>query len=123
MVVFVLQFLAVLFTLAAICFVFLVTSQTKHQHILESAARSNVPYSEQWWTPESWYKAVLELPLASEQHRHEISSAITRMEAWRWMLIPVFLVDILAFGITTLEMVRQRRTTKDEFYTVDVETK
>lgn len=123
MVVFVLQFLAVLFTLAAICFVFLVTSQTKHQHILESAARSNVPYSEQWWTPESWYKAVLELPLASEQRRHEINSAVTRMVAWRWMLIPIFLVDILTFVITTLEMVRQRRMTKEEVYTVDVETK
>ncbi|KAK7192074.1 hypothetical protein PSPO01_01646 [Paraphaeosphaeria sporulosa] len=107
--VFVLQLLSVLFTLSAIIFVFIVTNETKHQHILESVARSNVPYPEHWWTPENWYKAVLELPLASEQHRSSISSAVTHMVAWKWILIPIFLLDVLTFVITTVEMIRQRR--------------
>ncbi|KAL5455563.1 hypothetical protein PMIN06_004393 [Paraphaeosphaeria minitans] len=107
--VFVLQLLSVLFTFSAIVFVFVVTNQTKHQHILESVARSNVPYPERWWTPENWYKAVLELPLASEQHRRNISSAVTHMVAWKWILIPIFLLDVLTFAISTVEMIRQRR--------------
>lgn len=118
-----LQLLAILFTLAAIIFAFLVTNQTKNQQILESVARSDVPYPEHWWTPENWYKAVLDLPLASKQRHDDISSAVTRMAAWRWMLIPIFLVDILTFAITTVEMVRQRRSPKHEVYNVDVETK
>lgn len=103
-----LQLLAVLFTLSAIIFVFLVTNQTNHQHILESVARSNVPYPENQWTPETWYKAVLELPLASEQNRNSISSAVTHMVAWRWILIPIFLLDLMTFAITTFEVIRQR---------------
>lgn len=118
---FVLQLLAVLFTLSAIIFVFLVTDQTLHQHILESVARSNVPYPEHWWTPETWYKAVLELPLASELHRKNIQSAVSRMVAWRWMLIPIFLVDVVALGITSVEMRRQRRMPRQRMYSVDVQ--
>ena len=120
---FVLQLLAILFTLSAIIFVFLVTNQTKHQRILESVARSNVPYPVHWWTPETWYEAVLELPLASKQHRQSIDSAITRMVAWRWMLVPIFLVDVLTFGITAKEMVRQRRLPRQRMYSVDLEGK
>ncbi|KAL1606255.1 hypothetical protein SLS60_003657 [Paraconiothyrium brasiliense] len=107
--VFVLQLLSVLFTLSAIIFVFLVTNQTNYQHISETIARSNVPYPEHWWTPENWYKAVLELPLASEQDRRSIRSAVTHMKAWRWILVPIFLLDILTFAITNFEMIRQRR--------------
>ncbi|KAF2438429.1 hypothetical protein P171DRAFT_458593 [Karstenula rhodostoma CBS 690.94] len=112
--VFVLQLLSVFFTLSAIIFVFVVTNQTNHQHILESAARSNVPYAEHWWTPENWYKAVLELPLASEQHRRSISSAVTHMVAWKWILVPIFLLDVLTFAITTVEMMRQRRIPRQQ---------
>ncbi|KAJ4290269.1 hypothetical protein N0V90_010484 [Kalmusia sp. IMI 367209] len=113
---FVLQLLAVLFTLSALIFVFLVTSQTNHQHIRESVARSDAPYPEHWWTPENWYKAVLELPLASEQRRRSISSAVTHMVAWRWILVPILVVDVLTFGITTFEMVRQRRVSKQPVF-------
>ncbi|KAF1973937.1 hypothetical protein BU23DRAFT_553917 [Bimuria novae-zelandiae CBS 107.79] len=114
-VVFVLQLLAVLFTLSAIIFVFLVTNQTNNQHILESVARSGVKYPENWWTPETWYKAVLELPLASQGHRGNISSAVTRIVAWRWMLIPIFIVDAITFAITTFEMLRQKRVSRGEY--------
>ncbi|KAF2464323.1 uncharacterized protein BDR25DRAFT_243041 [Lindgomyces ingoldianus] len=112
----ILQFLAVLFTLSAIIFVFLVTNQTKGQSISEDLARSNVDYSADKWTPETWFKAVLDLPLA-DQHQHDkIDSKVTNMVAWRWMLIPIFLVDILAFGISTIEMIKQRKGAKEPGY-------
>ncbi|KAF2646435.1 hypothetical protein P280DRAFT_464656 [Massarina eburnea CBS 473.64] len=105
----VLQFLAVLFTLSALIFVFLVTNQTQDQHISSLIAQSNVPYPADKWTPETWYKAVLSLPLADHHQRDTIAGKVTNMVAWRWMLVPIFLVDVLAFGISMMEVVKQRK--------------
>lgn len=107
----VLQFLAILFTLSAFIFVFVVTYQTTGQHIREPIAANNVGnnYPEFKWTPETWMKAVLDLPLADGSKRDEISSRVTNMVAWRWILLPLFLVDIAAFSITVLAWLKQRR--------------
>ncbi|KAF2113949.1 hypothetical protein BDV96DRAFT_495181 [Lophiotrema nucula] len=104
----ILHFLAVLFTLSAIIFVFLVTNQTKGQHISEAIARSNVPYPADKWTPETWFKAVRDLPISKHEH-DRISSKITNMVAWRWILIPIFLTDIAAFSASAFEYFKQRR--------------
>lgn len=55
-------------------------------------------------------KAVLDLPLADGAKRKQISSKATNMVAWRWMLIPLFVVDLVAFGITVLAWLKQRRS-------------
>lgn len=108
----VLLFLAVLFTLSAFIFVFIVTYQTSGQHIRESIASNNIGinYFEYKWTPETWMKAVLDLPLADESKRNEISSKVTNMVAWRWMLLPIFVVDCVALGVTIMAWLRQRRS-------------
>ncbi|KAF2019824.1 hypothetical protein BU24DRAFT_448231 [Aaosphaeria arxii CBS 175.79] len=105
----ILQFLAVLFTLSALIFTFVVTNQTQGQSILPSVARPDVPYPDHWWTPETWFKAVLDTPLASQGHRNSISSAVTHMVAWRWILIPIFLTDIVVFGISSWVLLKQRK--------------
>jgi hypothetical protein len=109
----ILQFLAVLFTLSALIFVFVVTNQTTGQSIRLPIAANNEGqnYAEFKWTPETWFKAVLDLPLADQDKRDEIDSKVTNMVAWRWMLVPIFIVDIIAFGVTTLAWVRQRKGT------------
>ncbi|KAF2027191.1 hypothetical protein EK21DRAFT_72579 [Setomelanomma holmii] len=109
----ILQFLAVLFTLTAFIFVFAVTYQTNDQHIRAPVAANNqgVNYAEHKWTPETWFKAVLELPLTDSDKRDEIDSKVTNMVAWRWMLLPIFIVDIIAFGVTTMAWLKQRKGT------------
>lgn len=106
-----LQFLAILFTLSALVFVFVVTHQTTGQSIrIPIAANTEGSnYAEYKWTPETWFKAVLDLPLANEQQRDEIDSKITKLMAWRWMLVPIFIVDVIAFGVTTFAWLKQRK--------------
>ncbi|KAF2004012.1 hypothetical protein P154DRAFT_427492 [Amniculicola lignicola CBS 123094] len=108
----ILLLLAVLFTLSAIIFVFLVTNQTQGQSISSDIARNNIPYPANKWTPETWFKAVLDLPLANEHQHNKISSRVNNMVAWRWMLIPIFLTDIAAFGIATWNLIKQRKGTR-----------
>jgi hypothetical protein len=107
----VLQFLAVLFTLSALVFVFVVTNQTTGQSIRIpiSANSQGQNYAEFNWTPETWFKAVLDLPLADKHTRDEIDSKVTNMVAWRWILVAILVVDVIAFGVTTLAWLRQRR--------------
>ncbi|KAF2820512.1 hypothetical protein CC86DRAFT_374220 [Ophiobolus disseminans] len=107
----ILQILAVIFTLSALVFVFAVTNQTKDQHIRAPIAANNQGknYPEFKWTPETWFKAVLDLPLADASRHDEIESKVTNMVAWRWMLIPILFADVIAFGVTTAAWRRQRR--------------
>ncbi|KAF2803396.1 uncharacterized protein BDZ99DRAFT_468347 [Mytilinidion resinicola] len=101
--------LAVVFTLVALAFVFTVAHDTKGQTILSSVAKAGVKYPAHKWTPATWYKAVLKLPLADGSVRSDIKSHVTNIEAWEYMLIPIFLTDILALGIAVTAMMKQRK--------------
>lgn len=109
----VLQVLAVLFTLSAIIFVFLVTYQTTGQIIRAPVAANTMGknYGEFKWTPETWYQAVLDLPLANQGQRSAIESRVSVMVAWRWMLLPIFIADIIVSGVTMLAWLKQRNGT------------
>jgi hypothetical protein len=100
-----------LFTLSAIVFVFTVTHQTSNQAIRAPIAANNQgkPYAEFKWTPETWFKAVLDLPLADEHKRTEIEGKVTIMVAWRWMLVPIFIADVIACGVTSWAWLRLRK--------------
>jgi hypothetical protein len=118
----VLQLLAVLFTLSAFIFVFVVTYETTNQVILPSEVHLDVAYSVDKWTPETWFKAVLDLPLARSDQRSHISKNVRNMVAWRWMLIPILLTDMVAFGVSVREMVRQRKGMGKSEYVVAKES-
>ncbi|KAF1840168.1 uncharacterized protein K460DRAFT_421161 [Cucurbitaria berberidis CBS 394.84] len=109
----VLQIGAILFTLSAFIFVFIVTYKTMGQYIREPIAANNVgtDYAEYKWTPETWMKAVLDLPLADQGKRDQINTRVTNMVAWRWMLLPLFIVDCLAFSVTVAAWLRLRKCT------------
>jgi len=41
------------------------------------------------------------------------------MVAWRWMLIPIFFADLIAFGFTTQEYLKQRKGAGKAEYMVE----
>jgi hypothetical protein len=104
--------LAIFFTLSAFIFVFVVTYQTTGQHIRGPVASNTIGinYPEFNWTPETWFKAVLDLPLADEAQRTDMHGKVTIMVAWRWMLLPILLVDVVAFGFATMAWLEHRRS-------------
>jgi len=108
----VLQFIAIWFTTSALIFVFVVTYRTTGRRIREPVASNNigVNYPEFTWTPETWMKAVLALPWVDGSKRKEVDSKATEMAAWRWMLVPMLVVDCVAFGVTLGAWLKQRRS-------------
>jgi hypothetical protein len=100
-----------MFSLSAFIFVFVVTYQTTGQHIREPIALNSVGtnYPYQTWTPETWFQAVLDLPLADGAQHAQIKSRVSSMVAWRWMLLPLLFVYMTALYVTVVTWSRQRR--------------
>jgi hypothetical protein len=117
----VLQFLAVLFTLSALAFVFLVTLQTQNQTILQSVAESNqgANYPALSWTPETWFKAVLDVPLADRDQYDTIAAQVVNMVVWRWMLVPIAVVDMVALGATAVALLKQKNGALQPEFTME----
>ncbi|OCK73365.1 hypothetical protein K432DRAFT_430627 [Lepidopterella palustris CBS 459.81] len=114
----ILLILAVLFTLSAIVFVFVVTYQTNNQTIESSIATFGVKYPADHWTPETWYKSLLAQPI-DDSLRGAFKMHIHTWEAWRWMLLPIFVVDVVALGLAVAEMRRQRKGAQPFDYPVE----
>jgi 4-amino-4-deoxy-L-arabinose transferase-like glycosyltransferase len=106
----VLLFLAVLFTLSALIFVFVVTQRTRNQAISQAVADVNqgINYPALEWTPETWFKAVLDTPLADRAQHDEIAAKVLNMTVWRWMLLPILVVDVAAWIVAALAVSKQR---------------
>jgi predicted PurR-regulated permease PerM len=107
----VLLVLGTMFSLSAFIFVFVVTYQTTGQHIREPIALNSVGinYSHERWTPETWFQAILDLPLADGAQHAQIKSRVRGMVTWRWILLPLFLVYMVALYFTAVAWLRQRR--------------
>ncbi|KAL2261899.1 hypothetical protein VTK26DRAFT_3055 [Humicola hyalothermophila] len=101
-----------LLTLTALIYTFVETSVTGAQSIdLALAVANPAParYPDGRWTPESWYTAVLKLPLVSGVDRTTISGNVTYMEAWRWNLVALFVLGFVLMALVVLEVLRIRR--------------
>jgi hypothetical protein len=100
----------VLFTLSALLFVVVVTQRTRNQAISQTIAEAsqgtNYPALE--WTPETWFTAVLDTPLAERAQRDEIAAKVLNMAVWRWMLLPILVVDVAAWIIAAVAVSKQR---------------
>jgi len=105
-------FLNVLLSLAALIYTFVVTHQTSGQTIDPSVAQAGTKYPEHDWTPENWYKALRKLPVDDKSLISTFNSHISTMEAWKWMLIPLFLVNLLAFGVAGFSLLKGNKTTR-----------
>lgn len=98
---------ALLLTLAALIYTFVITHDHAGQTIDVSVASqlNNEPYPNQKaypldeWTPENWFTAVLKLNLVSSSDRSDIRGHLDVMRGWRWNLVPMFIIQ---FGTTLI---------------------
>jgi len=112
--------LSALLTLAALAYTFAVTNETRGQHIDIATASSldnrpypnYVAYPKDDWTPETWFEAVLELTLVDSGQRSDIMQHLTIMRAWKWNLIPLFLLGLALCAVALLESWFERRNNK-----------
>jgi hypothetical protein len=107
-------------TLAALLYTFILTSAHKGQtiDIATAATLDNKPfpnqvaYPEQFWTPENWFGAVLELTLVDMHQRVDIAHHLTIMRAWRWNLIPLFILGVFLSATAIVDAWTTRREYK-----------
>ena len=107
-------------TLAALIYTFVLTNAHKGQTIDIGLAISldnrpfpnQVAYPEQFWTPENWFSAVLELPLVDMHQRENIAQHLTIMRAWRWNLIPLFVLGLALSAAAIVDAWTARREYK-----------
>ncbi len=115
--------LSFLLTLAALIYTFVETSNTSGQVIDLAVAQANLPparYPDGTWTPETWYAAVLDLPLLSPSNVRIISGNVGMMRGWRWNLLPLLILGLFLLVLVVLELWRtigggpRRGTSKTE---------
>ena len=101
------MFVYFIFVIAALAYVFTVTHQTNGQIInpQRAAAVDGQAYPDLNWTPGNWFKAVLQLPLASESDAKYLRGWLHVIEGWKWNLIPLLLT---AFAVATLSFLAVR---------------
>ncbi|KAM0719817.1 hypothetical protein Q7P37_003952 [Cladosporium fusiforme] len=112
--------LSVLLTLVALIYTFVVTNAHTGQTIDLDVAVSldNRPYPNfvayplGQWTPENWFSAILELQLVDPDQRNDIANHLTIMRAWKWNLIPLFILG-LGFSIVAIMDALIRRRSKN----------
>lgn len=51
---------------------------------------------------------MLDTPLADNRQRDEMADRVCCMVVWRWMLVPVLVVDGVAWTVAALAVSRQR---------------
>lgn len=113
--------LSMLLTLAALIYTFLITSNHSGQHIDADLAASldnkpypnMVPYPSDEWTPENWFAAVLELPLANGKDRNDIESHLKVMKGWRSNLIPMFILGLVVSALALAESFVRRKEERE----------
>ena len=104
--------LSAMLTLAALIYTFILTAQTDNQTINLTVAAANAEpafYPDDKWTPENWFIAVLELPLASDSDRSKIQRNLRLMRGWKWNLIPLFILGLTVASLAVWELISGRR--------------
>lgn len=110
--------LSILLTLVALIYTFVVTNAHTGQTIDLNVAVSldNKPYPNyvayplEKWTPENWFSAVLELQLVEPEQRDDIAHHLTIMRAWKWNLIPLFILGLGLAVVALLDALVRRRS-------------
>ncbi|OTB03625.1 hypothetical protein M426DRAFT_173794 [Hypoxylon sp. CI-4A] len=102
---------ALLLTLAALAYVFAVTSARGGQTIDASLAAglNGSPYPLESWTPQTWFAAVLRLDLVDA--RSDIQDHLRVMRGWQYNLIPMFVVQLAVTVLALWEFLAWRRQT------------
>ncbi|KAI2618562.1 hypothetical protein GGS26DRAFT_574396 [Hypomontagnella submonticulosa] len=90
---------AFLLTTGALAYVFAVTNAHEGQTIDIPFAVSlgGKAYPNEFWTPQNWFSALLQLDLVDS--RDDIQSHLYVMRGWQYNLIPMFIIQL---GVTVL---------------------
>ena len=105
------QIPALLLTLGALVYVFVVTAAHAGQtiNVRTASALGGAKYPVGVWTPQNWYSAVLGLNIASPSVRSDIQSRYRVMLGWQYNLIPLLLVQLVETLLAMLDFVRRRK--------------
>lgn len=98
--------LSFLLALAALIYTFVETSKTSGQVIDLAVAQANLPpaqYPDGSWTPETWYSAVLDLPLLSGSNARIISGNVGMMRGWRLNLLVLLTLGFILLVFVVFE--------------------
>jgi len=109
--------LSCILTLSGMIFTLSVIYQHDGQTIDEVLASSlhDLPYPHQnaytlqKWTPENWFSAVLQLHLSMNDDRINIATHLRIMKAWKWNLVPLFILGLCLAVVAIIDAVRQRK--------------
>ncbi len=85
--------------------------------VIDLTVASQNPYPASYpldkWTPENWYKEMLNIPLVDEADRTTIHYNLRIMRGWRFNLIPFF---IFGFALAVLVVLENLRFRKNKTY-------
>ncbi|KAK4172542.1 hypothetical protein QBC36DRAFT_362453 [Triangularia setosa] len=99
--------LSSLLTLGALIYTFVEARLTSGQTIdLNVAKEYAYPllYPDDRWTPETWFEAVLALPLENQRDEDVIRERLKLMRGWKWNTIPMFLLGLALAGLVVREV-------------------
>jgi hypothetical protein len=109
----VITILSMLLTLAALIYTFVLTYKYDNQTIDLALAAANpepILYPADKWTPENWFVAILDqVPLTFDNERSRIKRELRLMRGWRWNLIPLFVLGLLAASAAVYEWMSLRK--------------
>ncbi|KAK4455524.1 hypothetical protein QBC34DRAFT_69667 [Podospora aff. communis PSN243] len=101
-----------LLVLTALIYTYVLQSRTGKQ-VIDLTDLSQNPYPAKYpldsWTPENWYKEVLNLPLADDKDRVIIAYVLRIMRGWKYNLIAFFLVGFVLSCLAVAELLRSRK--------------
>jgi len=101
-----------LLVLTALIYTYVLQSRTGKQ-VIDLTVLSQNPYPAKYpldsWTPENWYKEVLNLPLEDDKDRVIIAYVLRIMRGWKYNLIAFFLVGLTLSSLVVTELLRSRK--------------
>lgn len=104
---------AVLLTLGALVYVFVVTRAHEGQDIDVAVASSStlrgIKYPLDTWTPQNWFAAVLRLDVADAGVRDDIRSHYKIMLGWQYNLIPMFVIQLAETSLAVVDYLSWRK--------------
>ncbi|KAI5464461.1 hypothetical protein BGZ63DRAFT_401410 [Mariannaea sp. PMI_226] len=108
--------LALMLTLGALIYVFVVTNNHKGQTIDASFAADHQgeKYPLDSWTPQNWFSAFLKLDLDDPSQRSDIKSHLRIMWGWQYNLIPFFIIQFFQTGLALWDAVERRKESRPD---------
>ena len=108
----VMSVLSAMLTLAALIYTFVLCAQSDNQSIdVTVAAAYPEPkmYPLDNWTPDNWFAAVLDLPLAHDSDRRTIRNHLRLIRGWKFNLISLFMLGLVVAALAMWDLMGGRR--------------